>query len=307
MKLVLATILILSLPKLAQAQMDLSKLRMDYSALPELSSFSARDGQELPYRYYPSSSENLFVLLHGSGSHSRYLYALAKELSASGKAQVITPDLRGHGVNPPKRGDVDYIGQLDDDLLDLLKFTRQRYALQKIFVGGHSSGGGLALRLAGGKNGDMVDGYIFIAPYLAHDAPTLNQKSGWADGRLLPIIAATILNKLGLHWLDHVVTVTFNMPEEYRDGTETLAYTHALTTSYAPADYQADLKKISKPSLLIIGADDEAMVAKAFPALLDAAANLKIQFQSLPGINHMGIVVRKNAIHALADWIDDHD
>jgi non-heme chloroperoxidase len=42
---------------------------------------------------------------------------LAKTLQAEG-VTVYAPDLRGHGSSG-RRGDIDYIGQLDDDLVDL--------------------------------------------------------------------------------------------------------------------------------------------------------------------------------------------
>jgi len=52
-------------------------------------------------------------------AHHHNLKILAnKNISNKAKnciAQVVTPDLRGDGINPDKRGDVDYIGQLDDD------------------------------------------------------------------------------------------------------------------------------------------------------------------------------------------------
>jgi alpha-beta hydrolase superfamily lysophospholipase len=43
---------------------------------------------------------------------------LAKALNAAG-ATVYAPHIRGHGESG-RRGDIDYIGQLDDDLADLM-------------------------------------------------------------------------------------------------------------------------------------------------------------------------------------------
>ena len=56
-------------------------------------------------------AEEVLVLLHGSGWHSKYLFPLAKYISSENLAHVYTPDLRGHGINPIKRGDIDYINQ----------------------------------------------------------------------------------------------------------------------------------------------------------------------------------------------------
>ena len=48
-------------------------------------------------------------------------------LSEEGIAHIITPDLRGHGFSPERRGDIDYIGQLEDDLADLISELKNDY------------------------------------------------------------------------------------------------------------------------------------------------------------------------------------
>ena len=104
--------------------------------------------------------------------------ALAQSLAESAAANVITPDLRGHGPSPDVRGDIDYIDQLEDDLADLIAHLRDRAARGgEIVVGGHSSGAGLALRFGGSVYGDRAAGYLLLAPYLGHDAPTTRSPS----------------------------------------------------------------------------------------------------------------------------------
>lgn len=283
------------------AAFDFSSIIYDYSGIPDLSYYRARDNYHLPYRYYPSSSNKLIIILHGSAYHSRYFYHLSKELSKQGVAQIVSPDLRGHGNNPARRGDVDYIGQLDDDLDDLVQFCLNKYQAKKIIMAGHSSGGGLALRLAGDHKRVQADAYLLLAPYFAHDAPTINPASGWAKPHLFKVILANILNGIGLHWLDHATTVSFNMPEQYRDGSETLSYSHALISSYTPLDHRADLANISKKTLIIVGEHDEAMLAHAYQETLPVNEN--IEFEILPHVTHIGIVTDDSAITAMAQWL----
>lgn len=280
---------------------DFSSLVYDYSNIPDLSKYQARDKSILDYRYYPSTSGTMIILLHGSGYHSRYFYKLAKRLSVENIAQIVTPDLRGHGINPVNRGDVDYIGQLDDDLDDLIQFCKRTYQSEKIIIAGHSSGGGLALRLAGNKQRAQADAYLLLAPYLAHDAPTINPQSTWAEPHLFKIIMASILNGVGCSWLDHAITISFNMPEQYRDGSETLSYTHALISSYSPINYRSDLANISKSTLLLVGENDEAMQAQAFKEVLPDNKNITLKI--LPKISHMGIVTDGKAISTIANWL----
>jgi hypothetical protein len=58
--------------------------RIDLTELPPLSRYTARDGTLLAYRAYPGGGEQVAVLIHGSGTESSVMNALAKALHASG-------------------------------------------------------------------------------------------------------------------------------------------------------------------------------------------------------------------------------
>ncbi|MBW1784509.1 MAG: alpha/beta fold hydrolase, partial [Deltaproteobacteria bacterium] len=92
----------------------------------------------MTYRHYPADSHKVVILLHGAGWHSRYFLPLAEFLSSEGAAQVYTPDLRGHGLTPKRRGDADYIGQLEDDLADFIAMIRKENPKSMLIMGGHS-------------------------------------------------------------------------------------------------------------------------------------------------------------------------
>lgn len=173
----------------------------DYSDLPELTQFLARDGAGLSYRRYgdPATAERIVVLVHGSGWHGMQFHTLAGFLSKDGSNAVIVPDLRGHGVSPLRRGDVDHIGQLEEDLADLIDHVSASAPGLPVIVGGHSSGGGLVVRFAGGEHGSRADGFILLAPFLKHDAPTTRPNSGgWADAATRRIIGLVMLNAVGV-------------------------------------------------------------------------------------------------------------
>ena len=135
-----------------------------------------RDGYALQVRAYPSDAADapLLILVHGSGWHGLQFDGLAQELSTV--ADVAVPDLRGHGAKPGRRGDVDYIGQFEDDLADLITASRQDG--QNVVLAGHSSGGGLVVRFAGGAHRGLIGGAVLRAPYLQHTAPTMRENAG---------------------------------------------------------------------------------------------------------------------------------
>ena len=267
-----------------------NELFIDYSNSPQLKTFAARDGKQLGYRHYPTQSDKVIILLHGSGWHSQYFLPLAEFISSEGLAQVYTPDLRGHGPTPERRGDVDYIGQFEDDLADLITMIRKDNPNAMLIVGGHSSGGGLAIRFAGSRYGQQADAYLLLTPYLKYNAPTIRPKSGgWAYPYTARIAGLTMLNNWGIHRFDYLTAIEFNMPEEARDGTETLSYSHRLNTAYAPRNYKKDLSAITQPLLVVAGTADESNYAEQYEPVISQYT--EVQVRLLQGVTHMGVVV----------------
>jgi pimeloyl-ACP methyl ester carboxylesterase len=285
-----------------QEGLRFDELAIDYSALPALDSFSARDDAELYYRYYPSQSDCVLILLHGSGWHSKYFLPLADYISSENIAHVYTPDLRGHGLYTQRRGDIDYIEQLNDDLADFVAIVQQQHPQSKIIIGGHSSGGGLAIRFAGSEYGDLADAYLLLSPFLQYNAPTINQNSNWASPYTPRIIGLSMLNNVGINWFNDLEVISFNMPEEYRDGTETLSYSYRLNTGYAPKNYKKDFERIEQDVLLLVGSADKSNIAEEFePEISKYKADTDIRI--LDGVSHMGIVVGEEVRPVIEQWI----
>jgi len=278
------------------------ELLVDYTNLPGLQHYTARDGTQLSYRHYPAQSDNVLVLLHGSGWHSRYFLSLAGVISSENLAQVYTPDLRGHGRLPARRGDIDYIGQLEDDLAAFIVMIKQDSPKSKLILGGHSSGGGLAIRFAGSRHGQQIDAYLLLAPWLQYNAPTRRPETGrWARAYTSRIIGLTMLNNLGIRYFNNLPVIEFNMPQEVRDGTETLVYTYRLNRSYAPRDYRKDLGAIKTPLLVIAGTADEVFFADKFESVISQYTDVQVKL--LPGVKHLGVAVSPEAISATRIWL----
>ncbi len=125
--------------------------------------FTARDGATRLYRLY-GSGEDLLVFMHGSAGDSRYLARLATDLAAKAGIRVATLDMRGHGAMPVRRGDVDHVDQQEWDMADLVKAISVESPVRKLFVGGHSIGGGLALRYAAGSETPKPAAVVLLSP-----------------------------------------------------------------------------------------------------------------------------------------------
>lgn len=263
-----------------------------------------RDGTPLRVRHHEApAGAPLLVLLHGSGWHGGEFGELAEALK--GQAQIVIPDLRGHGAAPARRGDVDYIGQLEDDVADLIAhYAAER---QEVVLAGHSSGGGLAVRFAGGPHGGLIDRAVLIAPFLKYNAPTTRPNSGgWAHPLTRRIVAITLLNKLGITSQNDEVVIEFAFPDAVLSGpagaTATPAYTYRMNTSFAPrADYLADVAALPD-FLLIAGTGDEAFVAEGYEPLMSGVTD-RGRYRLIEGAGHLDIVNRPEAARAIAEFI----
>ncbi len=281
-----------------------------YTELPPLQTYTAQDGAALAYRFYASQrpSDKVIFLLHGSGWHSMQFHPLAAALSGNGLAHVVAPDLRGHGAAPARRGDVDTIGQLEDDLAALIQTVQQDYPGAQVIVGGHSSGGGLAVRFAGGAHGALADAYLLLAPFLKYNAPTTRPNSGgWAQPNSRRIAGLMMLNRLGISWLNGLTVIRFAMPQAVLDGplghTATTAYSYRLNTSYAPrANYTDDLAAMQQPFLLVAGEADESFVAEAYEPVISAYTDSGA-YVLLPDTGHIDLLTNPQLVPLMEAWL----
>jgi alpha-beta hydrolase superfamily lysophospholipase len=273
-----------------------------------LEPYQTRNGSALSFRRYPAESNTHLILIHGSSAHGAYLHAFAKYLSKRKVANVYAPDLRGHGPSPQRRGDIDYIGQLEDDLADLISHIKKGASKDARFiVGGHSSGGGLALRFSGGPHGNLAQGFVLLAPYLGHDAPMVKKNSGgWADASILKIVGISVLDGFGVKRFNGSPVLRFNLPKKYHNGYETLKYSFRLMRGMHPDSYKASLKTTRGPLLILVGSEDEAFHAEGFNAgVVPYKPDAKVTF--VKGGSHLGIIMSEPAMAETARWIGSNN
>lgn len=278
-------------------------------SLPEQDHYTARDGTKLAYRYYDAGKEvdSIMILIHGSGYHSAYLRPLAQAISSNKMAHVYTPDLRGHGKQVVRRGDVDYIGQLEDDLSDFIAHLRKPHPKASLILGGHSNGAGLVVRFAGGDHEAQPEGYVLLAPYINHRVPVNRpDSSGWASPNIPRIIGLTMLNNTGITAFNHYTAIHFNMPEEARDGTETIAYSYRLQKSFsARYDYKQELTSLEEETLVLVGEDDKFFHAERFRPFFNKHVD-KSRVSIVKDVNHLGVVTDSMASRVIGEWLKHH-
>ena len=277
--------------------------RIDRSTMPPLQRFSARDGTELAYRHYPArgtSNGKIAILVHGSSGSSSVVHALADALAARG-VETYAPDIRGHGGSG-SRGDIGFIGQLENDMADLVALVRKTSPTEPLTLLGHSAGGGFALRVAASPIQDLFARTVLLSPYLGYDAPTNRPDSGgWARADVPRFLGLVTLGKLGIDCCEGLPTLAFAVPAN-SESILNPTYSYRLMRNFATRGYQRDLAAAHHPLTLIAGANDELMLADKYADTVHAIAP-SVEVRLIDGVDHMGIVCSPKGVAAVADYV----
>jgi pimeloyl-ACP methyl ester carboxylesterase len=276
---------------------------VDMSTLPAVERFQARDGTALGFRHYaaigPSTGRAAIVIHGSSGSSANSIHALSWSLAQHG-VESYALDIRGHGTSGT-RGDIGYVGQLEDDLADFVAVVRKTTPAAPLTLIGHSAGGGFALRVAGSPIQNLFARTVLLAPYLGYNAPTNQPNSGgWANADIPRVIALMILRQLGIGCCDALPVVAFAVPP---DSAKSLvpAYTERLRSNFGVhRDFRTDLAATTRPVTIYSGAEDELMVADKYVEAVRGATPA-VNVKLIDGVNHMGIVSKPAAISAIAE------
>lgn len=275
----------------------------DRSNMPPLRFIQARDGTSLGYRHYPAqgSSRGAAVLIHGSSGSSVAVHPLARVLAERG-IESFAPDVRGHGASG-MRGDIGYLGQLDDDLADLVARIRQDGVAAPLLLVGHSSGGGFALRISGSPLQTLFSQSVLLTPWLGTASPSSRQSAGgWASPNLPRIVALSILRGAGIVCCDQLPVIAFAVPPNSA-RILTPEYSMRLLANFsAHRDYRSDFAAARLPITLIGAADDELMYSDQYEEAV-RGTSAQVDVRVLDNARHMDVVTSPPTLARVADII----
>jgi alpha-beta hydrolase superfamily lysophospholipase len=273
--------------------------KVDFSTVPKAQTYVARDGAALAYLHYPAGgttpAARRIVLVHGSSARGQSMHPLAQALAAEGFT-VDALDMRGHG-DSGTRGQIAYIGQLEDDVADFVKIVPHAGGNTLL---GHSSGGGFVLRFAASAQQTLFDRYVLLSPYLRYDAPTAKPNNGnWVSIGVPRLLGLRLLNAVGITALNHLPMTRFALNDAAKQLL-TPSYSFALAANFAPhLDYVQDIRNAKGPTQIVAGTDDELFDATRFAGVF-ADAGKPVAVTLVPGVNHMGITLEKAALAAVS-------
>jgi alpha-beta hydrolase superfamily lysophospholipase len=275
------------------ASISAARNAIDTNNLPNLSRYQARDGSELAHRFYPAADGNtqkIAIVIHGSGGASSGMNAIARGLAGKDFA-VVVPDMRGFGGSGT-RGDIGYIGQLDDDIEDLVAELRRQFPEARLRLLGFSSGGGFALRVASGKLSTAFDRLVLLAPYLGSSAPSTKSRktsARWANANVPRFIALTFLQRFGVRMGESLPVIAFAVPPD-SEAIHAAQWSYRLLVNFgAPADLASAFRRLKSRTVIIAAGADELIASDKFADIVKGIEP-KIAVTILPGLRHMDML-----------------
>lgn len=276
---------------------------VDFSTLPPLERFQARDGTWIGFRHYAPAGQATgrgAIFIHGSsGSSGTVNHALTYAIASRG-VETWALDMRGHGGSGT-RGDIGYVGQLEDDLVDFVAHLRKTAPDLPLTLVGHSAGAGFSLRVAATPiMQDMFVRTVLLAPYLGYDAPTNRPHSGgWANADIPRFLGLAALRKLGIDCCSQLPVLALAVPP---NSAKILVSTYSdrLMRNFATHGYRTDLPATTRPLTIFAAADDEMMISDKYAETVQALKP-SIDVKVIEGINHMGIVTNPKAVSTIAE------
>jgi non-heme chloroperoxidase len=281
-------------PALASMEEPFRQVSSDF---PVPRQFKARDGAGLQYYAYPAAPDKVAVLVHGTAGPGTSMHALAQSLCAAGVTAYVL-DIRGHGSSG-RRGDIDYIGQLDDDLADFVAQLGPASSGETRTLIGFSGGAGFAIRFAGGPYGLLFDRYVFLSPILPGSPALRPSAGGWTNIALPRIITiASLGRRLGIHWFDGLPVIAYAVSPENSQAT-TASYSYRLAANFgAGLQHETYLKNIRRPAAIVVGNADEQVVADQYAPLLQRLG-VNIPVTLVPNMKHTDMIATPAALRAV--------
>ena len=269
------------------------------------------DGVDLAYyaKYPQSKPVAALIFLHGGGAYSGAGYQhIAKELSEKYHTAVYLVDLRGHGNSGGPRGDAPSILQVWDDLSLMIAMVQKNHPGIPLYLGGHSSGGGIILNYLTWDKKTDVDGYFFVSPQFGYKSETArtDSKTTFAKVRTWVFVLSAIS---GGRLFGHTTAVYLNYPKAVLAAKPLMlkSYTRNMALSLTPDHPREQFGKIDKPFVLFIGANDDLFVPEKVIQYAQYAAS-PIQAKSVSRIieneNHLSILLTVDDLigKTIMDW-----
>ncbi len=247
----------------------------DLSKAPPMGHFTARDGTRLVFRAYPGSTRDVVVLVHGSSGTSASMLLQWRKPSTRAAPPFMCSGMRGHD-GTGRSGDIDYIGQLDDDVVDFMKTLGPKHRRGSAGRSWDSrpaedlSCASQAAQMRASLD-SVYSGIAAIARELTRQCDPM--PAAGSLRRSPRIIALRILSRAGIHNFEGSAGPRLRGSSRKCKACETAFYSYRMFRNFGPTGhYLEDLRRAPGPVVLLAGANDEIFYSDRYAALLKPVA-----------------------------------
>lgn len=259
----------------------------------DIQRITAEDGVQIAYREFLPEGEGrhpCLLFVHGSTCHGGAYGNVGPDLAKAGVGAYLM-DLRGHGLSGGPRGDVPTPGMLLKDIEALLGEIRGRRC-SRLFLGGHSSGGGIAAKYYVEHRKDIA-GLVLLAPYFHHKAPQNSQ--GRSD------VVHVSKARLALALLNPSIRFLHYDIADDEDELSVADYSLNWTKAARFTDYGKGIRSIDLPVVWIVGENDDFFDIAKMREEFEKMPSKDKEFILRKGIGHVDVT--EESVAEIAQWV----
>ncbi|MCA0968976.1 alpha/beta hydrolase [Halobacillus litoralis] len=270
--------------------------------------YRGRDFSKLQYAYYEhkkGKQRTALIMIHGITAELEHHKKLSSALQMD--ADVFLPVLRGYDrLN--KRGDLDYFGQYDDDLLDFIHYI-QKQGYDTVILAGHSMGCANILRLIHHQP-QAADYYLFLSPFFH---PTLPVYRDDATDQFKPetdvdytvyskkAMLLMTLHKFNLSQFSHKTVA--EIPDEFEGHGKLSLSFRLLASRFLEKLPENPFEGMESRVMTILGDQDEVIRPEAFLQWYEEAFHQKALL--IQNTDHNHILHDEEMHQEIAGWLSD--
>jgi acylglycerol lipase len=266
--------------------------------------FPGEGGVEIHWQcWLPEGTPRAVVVIaHGVSEHAdRYSHVAARLVGES--CAVYALDHRGHGRSGGRRAMIDRMDRAVADLDALIRITRSEQPNRKLFLLGHSMGGGISLEYAL-QHSDRIDGLVLSAPAAALEAAS---RFELVAGRVLSAVAP------GAGVFDVDSSVISRDPAVVRAYDEDSMVFHEKLPARTVAELAAAIQAFPKrlpglrlPLLVMLGTADELVPPDAGRMVHERAGSPDKRLIEYEGLYHeiLNEPEQERVMDDLVEWLD---
>jgi len=262
--------------------------------------------RRLFYRIWSqATSRILLVIVHGFGEHGGRYDSLARRLVEHDMA-VACPDLWGHGRSSGRRGDIDRIDLMADDLTALTRdLVLAQAGTERVAVFGHSFGGLVAAEWVL-RSSDAYACVVLQSPLFGVGFPVPRWKERLSG--IARVFCPMLSLSIGLDptWLSHDPLIV----QRYRQ--DPLVHHHISLRGYAALQQTiqhvcAHASELATPTLVLYGAEDRVISIQACKDIAERMTCEK-RVVAFPGSYHElhHEAVREDVVKQIVQWVQAH-